>query len=130
GLSSEHHRALMWARRLSASADEWDPDQDLELARFLDGELWPHFAVEEEVLLPALLAQGEDRVVRKTLDDHRFLFAKADAVKAGHREDAMAFGRRLGQHVRFEERELFPLCEAKLPSGVLDEVFRRAPKES
>jgi len=31
--------------------------------------------------------------------------------------------------VRFEERELFPACEALLPDAVLAEVARRAPKE-
>jgi hemerythrin-like domain-containing protein len=43
---------------------------------------------------------------------------------------ARAFGERLGDHVRFEERELFPACEATLSDDVLDEVARRVPREA
>ena len=32
---------------------------------------------------------------------------------------------RLREHVRFEERELFPRCEELVPGALLDEVARR-----
>ncbi|MCC6641424.1 MAG: hypothetical protein IT386_09715 [Deltaproteobacteria bacterium] len=44
-------------------------------------------------------------------------------------EHHQALGERLHAHVRFEEHELFPVCEALLPDAALAEVARRAPKD-
>lgn len=128
GLSSEHHEALVLARSLLRRASGWTAAQGRVLARRFEAELEPHFRVEESVLVPALEAVGARELVDRTLDDHTFLRDTLSAVVAGDPEAARAFGVRLQEHVRFEERELFPRCEALLPAGVLDEVARRAPK--
>ena len=100
----------------------------MALGLSFDSEMEPHFRVEEEVLLPALLVVGEVELVARTEQDHAWLRAQLAAARAGDGAAARAFGERLEAHVRFEERELFPACEALLPSQVLDEVGRRAPK--
>ena len=129
GLSSEHHQALVLARTLAAPNASWHAADGVLLGQRFDSELEPHFLIEEEVLLPGLRAVGRVDLVDRTIADHLFLRASASAARAGDAEAARAFGTRLGDHVRFEERELFPACEALLPDGVLDEVARRAPKE-
>jgi hypothetical protein len=47
-------------------------------------------------------------------------------ARGGDLPAARAIGERLRAHVRFEERELFPACEAALSDEVLEEVARRA----
>ncbi len=117
GLSSEHHQALVLARTLETGRAV--PD----LAARFAAELEPHFRIEEEMLLPALAAAGEETLVRRTLDDHAALRALVADPASG-----VAFGRRLREHVRFEERELFPACEAHLGDEVLEAVAARSPR--
>lgn len=129
GLSSEHHQALVLARRLSrrAAAGALDAALALELAERFTAELEPHFRVEEEVLLTALDALGEGALVERTRSDHAYLREAAARAARGELEVIAAFAERLVSHVRFEERELFPVCEARLGAAVLDEVEWRVP---
>jgi hemerythrin-like domain-containing protein len=126
-LSDDHHRALILARRLrrlAASGDAVDlRDLSREVRRTFEADLAPHFAVEEEVLLPALRDAGVADPVDRTLDDH----ARIRALVAGAWTDATvrALGALLERHVRFEERELFPAAEQVLSADVLEAIGRR-----
>src|SRR5690606_4447782 len=128
GLPSDHHQAPVSARALGERSASWTLLDGADLASRFDAELEPHFRVEEEVLLPALAREGRGALVARILDDHAFLRERLVAAAAGDSEAARALGERLHEHVRFEERELFPACESLLPESVLDEVARRAPK--
>ena len=132
GLSSDHHHALVLAQRLEKLADAGRADAEVarRLAERFDRDLEPHFAVEEELLLPGLDADGDDVLVARTRADHAFLRDCATAARAGRTDELVPFARRLAEHVRFEERELFPRCEEILVDSLLDEVARRVPKES
>ncbi len=129
GLSSEHHQALVLARSLDQHERPWTHDDGVALGQRFDDELAPHFRIEEEVLLPALRRVGQDELADRTAEDHALLRGHVTSARAGDGRAALAFALRLTDHVRFEERELFPACEELLPSAVLDEVARRAPKE-
>ncbi len=131
GLSSEHHHALVLSRSLAAVAASGKADAGTarELGMRFARELEPHFRVEEEVLLPALRLADEPTLVQKTEIDHARLRELAESASSGVTEGLAAFAEMLADHVRFEERELFPCCEAKLPDSVLDEVARRVPKD-
>jgi hypothetical protein len=110
-LSSEHHHALVLARRASRG--------ELSLAdaqRAFDEDLAPHFAVEESLLLPPLCAAGRPDLAERTLREHDRI---RDALS---RSEIGEFGRLLTEHVRFEERELFPACEMLLAASVLEAV--------
>lgn len=130
GLSSEHHHALVLARSMAALAagGRATAADGRALAERFARELEPHFRIEEDVLLPALRAAGEQALVQAIETDHAFLRQQAARAAAGHLDDLAAFAERLAEHVRLEERRLFPVCEAVLPGHVLDEVARRAPK--
>lgn len=130
GLSSEHHDALVLARTLArlAASGAATADDARSLAERFDRELEPHFAIEEAVLLPALRAAGEDALASRTEADHVALRNHVLAARRGDTGALAAFAERLSEHVRFEERELFPCCEARLDAAVLDEVARRSPK--
>ncbi|MCC6524706.1 MAG: hemerythrin domain-containing protein [Polyangiaceae bacterium] len=132
GLSSDHHHALVLARRLlrASTQERRDPARVAQVRDRLDRELAPHFAVEEELLVPALRAAGEQATVERVLSDHAALRAVLTAGAEGDVDRLAGFAELLTEHVRFEERELFPLCEQRVPAAVLDEVALRAPKRS
>ena len=127
-LSREHHTALALARRAVAASR--DPSLARELGAALAGifgrELEPHFLDEETLLLPALRDAGEHARVARTLDEHRQLRALARADGPVDAAGLASFGLLLEAHVRFEERELFPLAEDMLPAATLATVAARA----
>ena len=127
GLSSEHHHALVLARSLMQERREWSQQEAAGLGERFDADLEPHFRVEDEVLVPALRRAGATALAERTAADHAFLRASMVAARRGDAAAARAFGERLLDHVRFEERELFPACEASLSGEVLGEVARRVP---
>lgn len=130
GLSSQHHWALVLARSLTQEPLDWSRKDGIAFGACFDAELEPHFLIEDEVLLPALRRAGATLLAERTEADHTFLRATMVVARNGDGMAARAFGERLGDHVRFEERELFQVCEATLSDDVLDEVARRAPMES
>lgn len=130
GLTWDHHHALVLARRLREAAARGGLDRIL-LAdgrrRYVE-ELGPHFAVEEEELLPALEQAGRTDLVARTLREHEALRGHLAAADSGDLSHPAAFGALLEAHVRFEERDLFPACEALVGPEVLMRVALRAPK--
>jgi hemerythrin-like domain-containing protein len=129
GLSSDHHQALVLARRIRRRATAGTLDAELArgAVRQFQSDVEPHFVVEEEVLLPALAEVGEDGLVQRTIEDHTAMKALMEAVAEGDLDPLTTFADRLVAHVRFEERILFPACEKKLSDSVLEEAARRAP---
>lgn len=123
-LSRDHHHALVVAQRLQRA-----DDATAEAARgaFLDfwhGDGRRHFEVEEAVLLPAFAlrdAAGED-AVRRVLAEHEDVRARAARLERGGEADLGSLhelGGLLRDHVRHEERVLFPLIEDALPAPEL-----------
>lgn len=119
-LSSEHHNALVLARRIAVACDSAkapDPHFLADVRAVFDGDLEPHFREEERTLLPALEAVGEARLVQRTLEEHRQLRNLVARLEA---PGALAeFGTLLKAHVRFEERTLFEVCQERLDPGEL-----------
>jgi hypothetical protein len=117
-LSREHLGALLAAKELKDAADA---DAEAARGRFL--EFWRedgrrHFRVEEEVLLPwwARYAEVDRPGVARMLDEHLAIRREALRLDAGEvgLEELHALGVLLHDHVRFEERELFPAIEDAL----------------
>lgn len=94
-----------------------------DFLEFWESEGKHHFRVEEEVLLPgwALHSPVDRLAVARMLEEH--LAIRRAALRAAAAEASLAELRDLGQllegHVRFEERELFPLIEEALDPGSL-----------
>ena len=124
-LSRDHHVALEHALRLRRATPE---DVETVVAAFLeffaaDGER--HFAREEEELvfvIPPDEAAARDRL----LAEHAEIRSLARALGSRPEVEAAAgLGRLLALHVRFEERELFPMLEERLSAIELAELGRR-----
>ena len=131
GLSSDHHHALVLARRIREAVRAGHADAALfdAVHEAYTSELRPHFQVEEELLLPALELAGRPDLVRRTLSEHEELHNVLREARGGSVVAALErFASLLERHVRFEERELFVVCEQLLDDAVLGEVAVRAPK--
>ncbi|OGT00440.1 MAG: hypothetical protein A3F73_09700 [Gallionellales bacterium RIFCSPLOWO2_12_FULL_59_22] len=118
-LSREHHTALTLSKACERAAQSHD-DVLLEetcrrVARAFADELEPHFQIEEQSFLPLLRSAESQPIVRHTLADHRELRALLDGVRRNDSNALGSFGKRLADHVRFEERVLFPALEELLP---------------
>jgi hemerythrin-like domain-containing protein len=120
-LSHDHHHALFVAQGLRR-ADEGDAGECRDAFRaFWEGAGERHFATEERVLLPAFAEHGDapDALVLQVLGDHAELRCRARQALAAEPPDVAllhTLGARLAEHVRLEERELFPRIEAALPA--------------
>jgi hemerythrin-like domain-containing protein len=123
-LSREHLGALLAAKKLREATD-------LEEARGYFIEFWRqggqrHFRIEEEVLLPtwAVHAEVDKPGVSRMLDEHLRIRREALRLEAGEASlgEAQELGRLLDDHVRFEERELFPIVEEALDEDSLKQL--------
>jgi hypothetical protein len=120
GLSSDHHHALVLARKLSKLAGDWTELDGLALRLRFEQELEPHFRIEEEILVPALRAAGRGDLADQTVSEHAALRSIVVAPEGIDARTAADFGALLSSHVRFEETTLFPVCETLLSSAILD----------
>jgi len=137
-LSVDHHHGLVNARRLrrAASGEEGGAPEEVAGA-FL--ESWQkdtsiHFRREEEVLLPVLARYGGDlgrEPVVSMLAQHArirgLVMDLSDEVTGGgvRPETLRSIGEGLEEHIRLEEREVFPLVEEALPREGLEELAAR-----
>lgn len=133
GLSAEHQEALLFGRRLLEVSTR--PDAELQsawelLRRRFFAEVQPHFRTEEEELLPALEAAGEDALVARVWEDHEALRALVIDSAEPLRTRLEKLGLRLIAHVRFEEAQVFELAQRRLPPEVLERIARRTPPPS
>ncbi|MBE3577662.1 MAG: hypothetical protein IMX00_08210 [Limnochordales bacterium] len=140
-LSDDHHQALVQARQLSlagtAEASLSPTETAAAFLRFWTEAGEEHFRLEEEVLLPAyqrhirsLAESGPHPIcalptpVMQVLVEHvyiRGLAAElADSFPDRTSLDLLhALGSALHDHIRLEERAVFPLIEQSLPEAVL-----------
>ncbi len=126
-LSRDHHQGLAVAQRLRRASDETASDaQDRFLAYWRDhGQ--HHFRCEEEILLPAFARDGDAQhpLVLRVLLDHMVIRGRArDLAEQPNPplEVLQELGLQLSNHIRLEERELFPLIEHTLPAARLTQV--------
>jgi hemerythrin-like domain-containing protein len=134
-LSREHHEALVLARRAcAAAADPHGLDAQAQRAHLL--ERWavqfaPHFELEEQTLLPALERAGQHEPVATALAQHTCLRDLIERIRHGDVLALAPWGDSMEIHVRFEERNLFPLAQSVFePSELTDVMKQSAPHPS
>lgn len=126
-LSRDHHHALVVAQRLKRADPVSAAEARAGFMTYWEAEGRNHFRHEEEILLPACVpyVAPEEPVVAKVLTEHVRIRHLADAVARTDRpriDRLHDLGRQLDDHVRREERELFPLIERSLPDEMLGEL--------
>lgn len=132
-LSRDHHHALVMSlrleRELPGASDADVRALYMDLTRFWSAALEPHDAVEAGALLESVAHRGDAGLqhAARLQRDHRGHESLMDAVR-GARSSAeraqalLAFARALGDHVRWQERELFEWVQAALPGEDLDAI--------
>jgi hemerythrin superfamily protein len=117
-LSREHHTALSLAKSCERAARSGDAalvgQACQRVIQEFSRELDRHFRFEEHSLLPLLQSPETQRLVQRTLADHRQLQGLLDGLQQNDAEALDSFGKCLLAHVRFEERELYPVIESLL----------------
>jgi hemerythrin-like domain-containing protein len=131
-LSSDHHHGLRIAKLLKSAKDASGAEQENiknKLTGFFKNELKKHFEEEESFLVPPL---KDNPLIMQMCEEHKKLnelfnlitASKADELK----EKLISFGSLLEAHIRFEERELFPMIEQTLSEEILTKICRQIEK--
>jgi hemerythrin-like domain-containing protein len=97
------------------------------MAQKFEGEIKIHFVAEEQIVFPAARHCVElSPLVDRLLDEHQLLrtfFAKAESRQL-RAEEVTDFARKLSEHIRTEERELFERVQSLLPPQDMDRMGR------
>lgn len=114
-LSRDHHDALLACFKLRQGVKKTvDPMRMANFAKwFWNNHMEQHFKAEEELLF----IDKNDSLISKALQEHseiKMLFSNAD-----ENADFLKMASLLDDHVRFEERVLFPHLEARLGEQAL-----------
>ncbi len=134
-LSHDHHHGLALALRCRKhSLGQLNPGDPAameacaaEASRFFNENLAPHFEAEETVLFPLMTAHKECReLVAQLQGEHRQFRRMVETAgePGGPRKFLFDFGDLLEQHIRSEERELFPAFEALVPEPEAERAGR------
>lgn len=123
-LSHDHHQALFVAQKLTRASAQTAAEARTALGEYWSGHGQAHFRAEEEILFPAYAGYADpyDPLLARALCDHVAIRHHVRALdeSAAPEESALAeLGRLIQEHVRFEERTLFPKIEAALPAEEL-----------
>ena len=130
-LSREHHPALILARLLQKDAPAYkglptDIDGKVTYAlKFYKEQLLSHFEEEEKVLKLVTGTNEElDLLVQTIFREHEQLHESFTLIS--NHQDVAGYidklGRALENHIRKEERELFPLIQQSCSEGVMIEI--------
>lgn len=121
--SRDHHVALVVAQRLKRASESETEDACSDFLGYWRSDGRKHFREEEELLLPTFagFADPDTPVVAGVLIDHVRIRRLAAQLASGIRDLRLlhALGALLEEHVRREERELFPLIEQAVPESEL-----------
>lgn len=128
-LSHDHHHGLILSQILKEDTPPYrglpsSPEGINEYAlEFYNKELKKHFKKEEEILLPVCKGKDEnlDEQLNKMTADHKEIKKLFSEMKKKTDVKLMdTTGEKLGEHIRFEERKLFPLIQKILNQKELE----------
>jgi hemerythrin-like domain-containing protein len=126
-LSHQHHQGLFAALQLKRARQDTAEQARQAFLDFYERDGARHFRAEEELLLPAYARHtepGRPEIVQ-VLTEHVDLRRRGQDLEAGADvapEALRELGERLERHIRFEEREFFPMIEAALPDDELERL--------
>lgn len=125
-LSRDHHEALLFVWKIRQGLKNGtDPKIISEFVNwFWKNHLQEHFREEEQILAPWLPA--DNILLRRMLEDHQEIEAQIhinENISDSHLLEQIA--EKVNDHVRFEERELFPFAEKQIPAERLDHIMQQ-----
>jgi hemerythrin-like domain-containing protein len=132
-LSSDHHNGLLlcWKIKTGISNGTSLDSISTYLTGFYDAHLRPHFESEEQLVFTLI---SDDNPLRMQAEaDHKSLHQLRITIGANEDDTIDAineFNRLLEQHIRFEERELFPVIEQLAAPALLKKAGENLKKDS
>jgi len=137
-LSRDHHEGLLLAVRLQqrkkALLRLWSHDphwQAKYVVKFFTDHLAQHFEEEENILFPNILPflKKKSEIIDRLIKEHTEMRSSIEffrqPIESELEEHLTQFGKLLEEHIRTEERELFPLCEEILPANIMNEIGKQ-----
>ena len=133
-LSHDHHHGLALALRCRKQAlGQLKPigaaglrERAGEFLEFYRNNLIAHFRAEEEILFPLMrsAAPGSAALLDELVDQHQQLRQTVPKLEAASGLAKLIFdlGDLLERHIRREERDLFPLFEARIDSAQAETI--------
>ena len=121
-LSRDHHSGLLFCWKIRQGVKyHIEPDRMISYVKyFWDHHFATHFKEEEEFLF----SQIQDDVVQKALDDHQKIKISVDKIGVSGMESEddvlLELADMVDDHIRFEERVLFPHLQEKLSEEQLE----------
>lgn len=131
-LSKEHHFSLLFCWKIKQGLNGEIPSQRIiKYVQYFSAHfLIPHFREEELFLFPAL----NDEKVDKAIEQHKQINNIIAGISLHDENNTKKALQRIAElvddHVRYEERELFPYIESKLSNeqlAVIGEELNNAP---
>jgi hemerythrin-like domain-containing protein len=125
--SRDHHLGLVRAQQLIRSASGDATQRRAAVRAFVDAweqEIRDHFADEERLLI-GLIAPGHERRLREEHAELARLAQEAPARAQSpdpQRDWTERLGKLLNDHIRWEERELFPAVETSASPETLEAI--------
>jgi iron-sulfur cluster repair protein YtfE (RIC family) len=132
-LSHDHHHGLVEANRIVnidiSVGYNLLTNYKNDFLKFCNKELMKHFQDEEEILFPIYrkFSKENNPDVIEALKQHtdirlRISELEITSVKEQLIDLLKLLGRKLKEHIRFEERQLFPAIEEIIPEDYLKQI--------
>lgn len=131
-LSRDHHASLMfcWKLRQGVKLKIASSRMVNYIEYFWEDHMGPHFREEEEILFVPF----KDDLVIRAINEHKEISALiTNLIEKKSDVDEVLFlqiATLVDDHVRFEERILFPHLEKNLTDAQLDEIGKQLPDDT
>ncbi len=125
-LSAEHHDGLVIALRIKKAVAKLD---DLSIVLDYTLHVWPtlkhHFNQEEDNFFLFPQIDSKHPLLKRMLDEHNEFERIIQRLSTGTgrlKDDLLSFSELLKNHIRFEERVLFPYMEEILSQDEINKI--------
>jgi hemerythrin-like domain-containing protein len=129
-LSKDHHDGLLFAWKIKQGLKN---GADIKLIAeyvqwFWKNHLQEHFREEEQILAPHLPADNE--LLKRMIDEHQEIESMVHINENIPDETLLLnLAQAIDDHIRFEERQLFPYAEKIIPENELNLIYEQLSKE-
>ena len=131
-LSREHHFSLLfcWKIRKGLKTDVATERIRKYVQYFWQQHLQPHFREEEKIFFAPI----KDRLVQRAINEHKYIKQQVEDLanysKNNQRKSLAKIADMVYEHVRYEERDLFPHLERKLSKEQLENIGEQIQKHN
>jgi hemerythrin-like domain-containing protein len=130
-LSKDHHFSLLFCWKVRQGLKhETQTERIIKYVQyFWKHHLEPHFREEETILFSPL----KDEWVQKAINDHKQIRKQLNQLPANSVDDTKKqlkdLANLIDDHVRYEERELFPHLEKRLSEDQLEKIGKQLDEQ-